>query len=131
MKFSLLYDQEGHPLAVDVLEDRATDPASTEARINQLRERLGLDRIIPVGGLGRMAEARFREEVEPTGLDAGATTAICQEINRIKHAFRELNKMLEFDERPKFHEVADRAPAYAILCMLAQHACGVVTYATE
>ena len=69
IEFGLLCDADGRPVAVEVFPGNTADPATVGARIDKLRERFGLSRVVLVGDRGMLTEARIREDVKPAGLD--------------------------------------------------------------
>ena len=69
IEFGLLCDAEGRPVAVEVFPGNAADPATVGVRIDKLRARFGLRKVVLVGDRGMLTEARIREAVKPAGLD--------------------------------------------------------------
>ena len=69
IEFGLLCDAEGRPVAVEVFPGNAADPTTAGVRIDKLRARFGLSKVVLVGDRGMLAEARIREEARPAGLD--------------------------------------------------------------
>ena len=52
-------------VAVEVFEGNTADPR----KVDKLRRRFGLSKVVLVGDRGMLTEARIREEVAPAGLD--------------------------------------------------------------
>ena len=67
--FGLLRDRGGCPVAVEAFKGNAADPATLGRRIDKIRRRFGLGRVVLVGDRGMTAGARIREELAPAGLD--------------------------------------------------------------
>ena len=67
--FGLLCNREGCPVAVEVFDGNTADPNTVGARIEKLRQRFALSRVVLVGDRGMLTEARIREEVAPAGFD--------------------------------------------------------------
>ena len=67
--FGLLCNAQGCPVAVEGFEGNTADPATLSTRIDKLRTRFGLTRVVLVGDRGMLTSARTREEVKPAGLD--------------------------------------------------------------
>jgi len=66
----LLCDVEGRPVAVEVFEGNAGDPATLASQVRKIRERFGLRRVVLVGDRGMITEARIREDLQGIeGLD--------------------------------------------------------------
>ena len=60
--FGLLTDAAGCPVAVEVWEGNTADPKTVPARVQKLRERFGLKRLVLVGDRGMITSARIRED---------------------------------------------------------------------
>ncbi len=69
IEFGLLCDAGGRPVAVEVFPGNAAGPATVGSRIEKLRSRFGLSKVVLAGDRGMLTEARIREEVKPAGLD--------------------------------------------------------------
>jgi transposase len=68
--YGLLTDAQGCPVAVEVFAGNTSDPNTVKDRINKLRTRLGLERVILVGDRGTLTSARLREDLRTqTGID--------------------------------------------------------------
>ena len=67
--FGLLCNAQGCPVAVEGFEGNTADPATLRTRIDKLRTRFGLTRVVLVGDRGMLTSARIGEEVKPAGLD--------------------------------------------------------------
>ena len=68
--FSLMTNQDGCPVAVEVFEGNTADPNTLKVQIEKLVERFGISKVILVGDRGMITEARVREELRPIpGLD--------------------------------------------------------------
>lgn len=67
--FGLLTDQDGCPVAVQVVEGNTADPATVPDQIQKLRDRFGLKQVVMVGDRGMITTARIREDfTEDSGL---------------------------------------------------------------
>ena len=69
IEFGLLCDRKGWPVALEVFDGNTADPATVATRIDTLRRRFGLTRVVLVGDRGMLTSARIREDVKPAGLD--------------------------------------------------------------
>lgn len=67
--FGLLCASNGCPVAVEVFEGNAADPATLASQIEKLKQRFRLERVVLVGDRGMITEARIREELRPAHLD--------------------------------------------------------------
>ena len=67
--FSLLCNQDGCPVAVEVFPGNTADPATVGPQLDTLRRRFGLSRVVVVGDRGLLTQARIRDELRPAGLD--------------------------------------------------------------
>ena len=56
-------------MALEVFDGNTADPATVATRIDTLRRRFGLTRVVLVGDRGTLTSARIREDVKPAGLD--------------------------------------------------------------
>ena len=68
-EFGMLCDREGRPVAVEALSGNASNPSTVSSHASELRDRLGLKRVVFVGGRGTAAQARLRKVLAPKGLD--------------------------------------------------------------
>lgn len=70
IKYGLLCNSEGCPVAVEVFEGNVGDPATLGSQIRKIRKRFDLKRVVMVGDRGTITEARIDEELRPIdGLD--------------------------------------------------------------
>lgn len=70
IKYGLLCNSEGCPVAVEVFEGNVGDPATLASQIRKIRKRFDLKRVVMVGDRGTITEARIEEELRPIdGLD--------------------------------------------------------------
>ena len=60
--FGLLTNQQGCPVAVEVVEGNTGDPKTVPAQIEKLRNRFGLQQVVLVGDRGMITSARLRED---------------------------------------------------------------------
>ena len=67
--YGLLCTRAGLPVAVEVFEGNAADPATLSAQVSKLKRRFGLSRVVLVGDRGMITSARIGEELRPAGLD--------------------------------------------------------------
>lgn len=67
--YGLLCEREGRPIAIEVFDGDAADPATLSAQVDRLKRRFGLSRIVLVGDRGMITAARIREDLKPAGLD--------------------------------------------------------------
>lgn len=70
IKYGLLCNAEGCPVAVEVFEGNVGDPATLASQIRKIRKRFDLKRVVMVGDRGTITEARIEGELRPIdGLD--------------------------------------------------------------
>jgi hypothetical protein len=69
INYGLLCNEEGIPIAIEVVEGDTGDPATIPAQIEKLKERFKLDRVVVVGDRGMVTEARIREDIQTVGYD--------------------------------------------------------------
>lgn len=70
IEFSLLCDQAGRPVAVEVFEGNTADPATVATLIEKMRRDFSLERFIFVGDRGTLTNARLKNDLDPSiGLD--------------------------------------------------------------
>src|SRR6516162_1338334 len=67
--YGLLCTRAGLPVAVEVFEGNAADPATLSAQVGKLKRRFGLGRVVLVGDRGMITSARIGEDLRPAGLD--------------------------------------------------------------
>ena len=67
--YGLWCDSEGRPIAIEVFDGDAADPATLAAQVDRLKRRFGLTRVALVGDRGLITAARIREDLQPAGLD--------------------------------------------------------------
>ncbi len=69
INYGLLCNDEGVPVAIEVVEGNIGDPKTIPAQVAKLKERFGLDRVVVVGDRGMVTEARIREDIVGVGYD--------------------------------------------------------------
>ena len=69
INYGLLCNDEGIPVAIEVVEGNVGDPKTIPAQVAKLKERFGLDRVVVVGDRGMVTEARIREDIVGVGYD--------------------------------------------------------------
>lgn len=67
--FGLLCASNGCPVAVEVFEGNAADPATVASQVEKLRQRFRLSRVVLVGDRGMITDARIETVLKPAGLD--------------------------------------------------------------
>ena len=67
--FGLICNAAGCPVAVEVFEGHCGDPATLSARLDKLKRRFGLRRMVLVGEWGLITSARIDEDLRPAGFD--------------------------------------------------------------
>ena len=68
--YGLLCNAAGCPVAVQVYQGNASDPATLTDQVRKVRERFGLQRVVFVGDRGLLTGARIAQELRPVkGLD--------------------------------------------------------------
>lgn len=65
IEFSLMCDQEGRPVAVEVFEGNTSDPATVSVIIKKARQQFGLTRLVLVGDRGTLTDARIKNDLKP------------------------------------------------------------------
>ena len=93
----LLCAADGCPIAVEVFDGDAGDPASLSAQIAKLKQRFGLERVVLVGDRGLLTAARIEAELRPAGFD-WITALRAPAIRKLAAADGPLQLSL-FDER--------------------------------
>lgn len=69
INYGLLCNDEGIPIAIEVVEGNVGDPATIPAQVQKLKARFGLERVVVVGDRGMVTEARIREDISTVGYD--------------------------------------------------------------
>jgi transposase len=69
VQYGLLCNEDGIPVAIEVVEGNTGDPKTIPAQVERLRERFGLERVVVVGDRGMVTEARIREDIATVGYD--------------------------------------------------------------
>ncbi len=69
VQYGLLCNEDGIPVAIEVVEGNTGDPRTIPAQVERLRERFGLERVVVVGDRGMVTEARIREDIATVGYD--------------------------------------------------------------
>lgn len=67
--YGLLCDRAGRPIAIEVFDGDAADPATLSAQVDRLKRRFDLTRVVLVGDRGLITAARIRDDLKPAGLD--------------------------------------------------------------
>jgi hypothetical protein len=93
----LLCAADGCPIAVEVFDGDAGDPATLSAQIAKLKQRFGLERVVLVGDRGLLTAARIEAELRPAGFD-WITALPAPAIRKLAAADGPLQLSL-FDER--------------------------------
>jgi hypothetical protein len=93
----LLCAADGCPIAVEVFDGDAGDPATLSAQIAKLKQRFGLERVVLVGDRGLLTAARIEAELRPAGFD-WITALRAPAIRKLAAADGPLQLSL-FDER--------------------------------
>ena len=116
IKFGLVCDPAGRPVAVDFFGGNATARAMDQ-RASELQRRFGLKRAVLAGTRAKLTEARIREEM---ALDTEDAARVHQELVQVARAFGrlEVEGLEEWTEAGRGDE---RARAYALLRMLAYY----------
>lgn len=69
VQYGLLCNEDGIPVAIEVVEGNTGDPKTIPAQVERLRERFGLERVVVVGDRGMVTDARIREDIVTVGYD--------------------------------------------------------------
>ena len=69
VQYGLLCNEDGIPVAIEVVEGNTGDPKTIPAQVERLKERFGLERVVVVGDRGMVTEARIREDISTVGYD--------------------------------------------------------------
>ena len=69
VQYGLLCNEDGIPVAIEVVEGNTGDPKTIPAQVERLRNRFGLERVVVVGDRGMVTEARIREDISTVGYD--------------------------------------------------------------
>jgi len=67
IEYGLISDQEGRPVAVEVVEGNTSDPATVPGAVRKLKDRFGLREVVLVGDRGMLTSARI-EALKQDGL---------------------------------------------------------------
>jgi hypothetical protein len=67
--FGLLCNAAGCPIAVEVFEGDAADPATLADQVAKFKQRFALGRVVLVGDRGMITAARIEADLKPAGLD--------------------------------------------------------------
>jgi hypothetical protein len=65
--YGLLCTREGLPIAVEVFDGNTADPSTLSIRVEKLKDRFGISRV--VGDRGMITSARIRDDLRPANLD--------------------------------------------------------------
>src|ERR1700737_2919559 len=65
----LMCAADGCPVAVEVFEGNTADPLTLSGRIDKLKQRFKLQRVVMVGDRGVLTSARIEQTLRPAGLD--------------------------------------------------------------
>jgi transposase len=69
INYGLLCNEEGVPVAIEVVEGNVGDATTIPAQVAKLKNRFHLERIVVVGDRGMITEARIREDISRVGYD--------------------------------------------------------------
>jgi len=69
VQYGLLCNEDGIPVAIEVVEGNTGDPKTIPAQVERLKLRFGLERVVVVGDRGMVTEARIREDISTVGYD--------------------------------------------------------------
>ena len=69
VQYGLLCNEEGIPVAIEVVEGNTGDPKTIPAQVAKLKERFGLQHVVVVGDRGMVTQARIREDISTVGYD--------------------------------------------------------------
>jgi transposase len=69
VQYGLLCNEDGVPVAIEVVEGNTGDPKTIPAQVERLKQRFGLERVVVVGDRGMVTEARIREDISTVGYD--------------------------------------------------------------
>ena len=67
--YGLLCSPQGCPVSVEAFPGNTADPDTLAARVQLLRERFGLTRVVLVGDRGMIAQTRIDADLKPAGFD--------------------------------------------------------------
>lgn len=86
IKYGLLCNSEGCPVAVEVFKGNVGDPSTLTSQIERIKKRFGLERVVLVGDRGMITQARIEGELRSieglgwiTALRAPAVRKLAQE----------------------------------------------------
>jgi transposase len=66
--FGLLCAADGCPVAAEVFEGNAADPATLASQVAKLKQRFGLEHLVLVGDRGMITAARIEQLLQPAGM---------------------------------------------------------------
>jgi len=69
VQYGLLCNEDGIPVAIEVVEGNTGDPKTLPAQVERLKKRFHLERVVVVGDRGMVTEARIREDISTVGYD--------------------------------------------------------------
>lgn len=69
INYGLLCNEDGIPVAIEVVPGNVGDPKTIPAQVQKLKVRFGLDRVVVVGDRGMVTQARIREDISTVGYD--------------------------------------------------------------
>ena len=69
INYGLLCNEDGIPVAIEVLPGNVGDPKTVPAQVEKLKDRFHLDRVVVVGDRGMVTQARIREDISTVGYD--------------------------------------------------------------
>src|SRR5262249_42095057 len=67
--YGLMCAPDGCPVAIEVFEGDAADPATLSAQIDKIKARFALKHVVLVGDRGMITQMRIDEDIAPAGLD--------------------------------------------------------------
>ena len=67
VSYGLLCNDEGIPVAIEVVEGNTGDPETIPAQVEKLKERFGLSRVVVVGDRGMVTTTQIKGSIQPEG----------------------------------------------------------------
>jgi len=68
VNYGLLCNEEGIPVAIEVVEGNTADPETIPTQVAKLKERFGLSRVVVVGDRGMVTTTQIEGALQPAGL---------------------------------------------------------------
>jgi len=69
VQYGLLCNEQGVPIAIEVVEGNTGDPKTIPAQVDKLKRRFGLENVVVVGDRGMVTKARIRDDISTVGYD--------------------------------------------------------------